>query len=282
MGRQQHSTAINRYAYGATFYRYIQEGSTRSAQVIVPLVLDRLKMESVLDVGCGAGAWLTEYRKQGVPVCLGVDGEYVKSSTLLVPPETFIARDIRQLFHLGRSFDLVQCLEVGEHLEPSASRALVANLVNHSDRVLFSAAIPGQGGENHINEQPYEFWRALFAEHGYAPYDFLRPLIRDAAAVESWYRHNVILYVANRSRNHLLPVVAKSQVSLKEPIPDVSSLPYKLRTRILAVLPILWVSRLAVLKHRCILLLRSITGHQYRRGSLPRAWSCGRDSDELS
>lgn len=262
MPRVQHP-AVNSYAYDETFYRYIQRGATSSAQVIVPIVVDRLKIDSVLDVGCGAGAWLAEYHKQDIPVCIGVDGDYVSSSTLLIPPSTFVARDVSQPFELGQRFDLVQCLEVGEHIPSVASRALVANLVKHSDCVLFSAAIPGQGGENRINEQTYEFWRAIFAEHGYAPYDFLRPLLRGVTAVESWYRHNVMLYVATGSPTRLLPVVAQARVPENEFIADVSSGSYKMRTRILAVLPVTWLSHLAVLKHRCILLSRLITRRRY-------------------
>lgn len=259
LAEEQPIAATGNYSYDETFYRYIQRGALRSAQVVVPFVVDRLKINSVLDVGCGAGAWLVEYRKQGIPACLGVDGDYVKASSLLIPATDFIARDISKAFDLGQCFDLVQCLEVGEHIEMVASKVLVANLVRHSDRILFSAAVPGQGGENHINEQPYEFWRGLFAEHGYAPYDFLRPLLRGVTTVESWYRHNTMLYVANRSRTHLLTAVMQTHIPDKEPIADVSSFSYKLRKRVLSVLPVMWLSRLAVLKHRFTLLLRAMT-----------------------
>jgi SAM-dependent methyltransferase len=262
LGRDQNSAEVGDYVYDETFYRYIEQGATRSAQVIVPLVIEQLKVDSLLDVGCGAGAWLAEYRRQGVPICVGVDGDYVKPSSLLVSGSTFVARDVAKPFDLGQRFDVVQCLEVGEHLEPLASRTLVRNLVQHGDMVVFSAAIPGQGGENHINEQPYEFWRTLFAEHGYFPYDFLRPLLINRKAVEIWYRNNMMLYVADSSRTRLLPVVAQTRVPNTEAIRDVASASYKLRTRILAVLAVKWLSRLAVLKHRCILLVRVVTGRR--------------------
>jgi SAM-dependent methyltransferase len=259
------SLAVSRnYAYDETFYRYIERGAIRSAQVIIPLVLDRLKTESVLDVGCGVGAWVAEYHNQGIIACLGVDGDYVKESSLLVSPASFVARDVGQPFDLRRRFDLAQCLEVGEHLEPLASKTLVANLVRHSDRVLFSAAVPGQGGENHINEQPYEFWRALFAEHEYIPYDFLRPLLRGTTAVEIWYRHNIMLYVAKRSQAQLLPAVARTHVPVKEPIADVSSLAYRMRKSILSVLPASMLTRLAIVKHRLLLLTRVPIGRRLR------------------
>ncbi len=252
------------YAYNETFYRYIQDGSIRSAQVVVPLVIDRLKISSVLDVGCGAGAWLREYHRRGISDGLGVDGDYVHRSSLLVPPEFFLPHDISHPFDIKRRFDLVQCLEVGEHIDPAASNILVSNLVRHSNCVLFSAAVPGQGGENHINERPYAFWRALFAEHGYAPYDFLRPLLRGRTQVECWYRHNIVLYVAEDFHRHLPTDVVQTRIPDEEPIPDVASPLYRLRTRLLAPLPVSWISQLAILKHRLILLSGMMTGQRNR------------------
>jgi SAM-dependent methyltransferase len=248
------SNESRKYVYDDAFFRYIQEGSTRSAQKVVPLVAQALGVKSVLDVGCGAGAWLREYRNQAVTDCLGVDGDYVQKEQLLIPAENFTAHDITQPFDLGRRFDLAQCLEVGEHIPQSASETLVENLVRHSQAILFSAAIPGQGGENHINEQTYEFWRALFHRHEYKPFDFVRPAIKASTAIEIWYRHNIILYVAPERVQGLPSAVAGTHVPDGEPIASVSSFLYRLRTRILALLSVRWVSRLAVWKHSCVLL----------------------------
>ena len=257
MDNHHDSPETSSYVYDETFFRYIQDGSTRSAEVIVPLVIDHLPASSVLDVGCGRGAWLAEYRRAGIPKYVGVDGDYVTESSLLVPPSTFVPRDIVHDFDLGERFDLVQCLEVGEHIPTNASRALVQNLVRHGNVVLFSAAVPGQGGENHINEQPYEFWRMLFAEHQYAPYDFLRPMLRGNSTVEPWYRNNIILYVADKAQTSLSPSIAATKIADDKPIRDVSSVTYRLRKRILANLSAESLSRLAVLKHKWLLFTRS-------------------------
>lgn len=250
------SSASGTYLYDDAFFRYIQEGSTRSAQRVVPLVTQTLGVKSVLDVGCGAGAWLREYSNQGIADYLGVDGEYVQKEALLIPEENFRAQDITEPFDLGRSFDLAQCLEVGEHIPTQASETLVENLVRHSRMVLFSAAIPGQGGENHINEQPYEFWRALFRKQGYKPIDFVRPAIKSCSEVEAWYRHNVMLYAASELVESLPSAVSEVQVADDKPIANVGGPAYRLRTRILAPLPVAVVSKLAVWKHACVLLYR--------------------------
>jgi SAM-dependent methyltransferase len=246
-----------RHIYDDAFYQYIQEGSIRSARRVVPQVTHLLNIQSILDVGCGRGAWLTEYQQQGVKDLCGVDGDYVQKETLLIPAENFHPKDIGQPFDLQRRFDLVQCLEVAEHLPSSRSETLIDNLVRHSGRILFSAAVPGQGGENHINEQSYEFWRAIFDKHGYKPFDCVRPLIRNFTDIEFWYRHNVVLYVAQELIPTLDPAIAKTRIAEDEPVPDIAGLLFKLRSRILAVLSPSLVSKLALLKHRCVLAYRA-------------------------
>ena len=246
------------YSYSDDFYRYIESGSIRSASVVVPFVLRELSPASVLDVGCGAGAWLSEYRRLGQVDYLGIDGAYVQLSSLLIPPDHFQAMDITEAFNLGRRFDFVQCLEVGEHLPKASSLTLVQNLTRHGNRILFSAATPGQGGENHINEQTHEFWRFLFAGQGYKPFDLFRPTIKGMNAVESWYRRNMILYVANTTISALPPAVLRSAIPDGQAIPEIASLAYRIRERALSCLPIWMVSKIALIKHNFVIAWRRL------------------------
>src|SRR6266704_548856 len=157
------------YIYDDEFYEYIRRGASKTAAILVPFVAKELVVRSVLDVGCGAGAWIAEYLNAGFNPALGVDGEYVSHESLLIPHVNFQGRNIAQPFDLPQRFDLVQCLEVGEHIPNTCSEVLVENLVKHGSVILFSAAPPGKGGEHHVNEQPYEYWRELFARKGYRP-----------------------------------------------------------------------------------------------------------------
>jgi SAM-dependent methyltransferase len=248
------------YRYGEDFYRYIEAGSIRSASVVVPLVLRELSPVSVLDVGCGAGAWLSEYRNCGITDYFGVDGAYVQQSSLLISAGHFQSQDVAQAFDLGRRFDLVQCLEVGEHLPAVSSDTLIGNLVRHGDKVLFSAATPGQGGENHINEQTHEFWRLLFAKHGYKPFDMVRPVIRGVAAVASWYRRNIVLYVAEAAVPALPPAVKRSGITDDRRIPGMTSFAYRVQARALSFLPDWCVSKMALAKHNIVFACRSLRG----------------------
>jgi SAM-dependent methyltransferase len=236
--------------YGDVFFASIGEGSAHSANVLVPLILKSLPVESVLDLGTGSGTWLRPFLAAGKNDVLGIDGSYVSTASLVIDPGLFLARDITQPIDLGRRFDLAICLEVGEHVPPETSDVLVDNLTRHSSMVLFSAAVPGQGGVDHINEQPLEFWRGLFGQRKFVAHDPFRPLLRGRTDVEPWYRYNTLLYVREDRLGDLPESIAASKLPATTPVPDVSSPLFRLRKAILSALPRWAVSFMANTKHQ--------------------------------
>lgn len=180
--------------YTRTFHERLRSGATRSAEVVVPLVLQLLHVQSVVDVGCGDGSWLATFQKLGVSDILGIDGDYLERDLLQIPLERFRPIDLTKHFHLERAFDLAMSLEVAEHLPPECASAFVESLIGAAPAVLFSAAIPHQGGDNHINEQWPDKWAALFRERGYLPIDAIRKRIWQNDAVEWWYAQNTLLF----------------------------------------------------------------------------------------
>jgi SAM-dependent methyltransferase len=236
--------------YDKQFFDYIAEGAQSSARVVVPLVTKWLTVNSVLDVGCGQGAWLSVWRENGVDQIFGIDGEYVDRGSLLIPPETFQAVNLAQAFELGRRFDLVTCLEVAEHLASAHADRLVRDLCTHADHVLFSAAAPGQGGANHVNERPYRYWKVLFARNGFNMLDCVRLEIRDDARVKPWYRYNTFLYVREEYVD-ALPARVKIKTLGPDVEPsDISPFWYKLRKSVVRQLPLSMVNRVAALNER--------------------------------
>ena len=181
--------------YGDAFYAAQSGGSVRSAQAVVPYVVGLLKPRSVVDMGCGVGTWLRVFRDQGVETILGIDGDYVNRQSLHIPPDRFLPRDLTRPVGVAERFDLAVSLEVAEHLPPEAAEPFVDQLVALSDAVLFSAAIPGQGGVNHINERWQSYWRGLFEARGYRPVDCVRHRFWLDDSIGSYYRQNIILYV---------------------------------------------------------------------------------------
>jgi SAM-dependent methyltransferase len=189
--------------YDAEFYAGKNEGSYRSAKAVLPLVFAIVAPRDVVDLGCGSGTWLRAAHELGVLDYLGYDGPHV--TQLYVPKDRFAAVDLCQPLQADRRFDLAISCEVAEHLPATSAATLIGTLTSLSDVVLFSAAIPGQGGVHHVNEQWPPYWQALFRARNYSAYDFIRPRIWNDDRVEVWYRQNTVLYVADSaaSRYHL-------------------------------------------------------------------------------
>lgn len=181
--------------YPAGFYAGQRNGSLRSARAILPIVFDTVHPATVVDVGCGVGTWLGPARALGARRTVGIEGEWVQQPALSTGIELHHAR-LEEPIPLDERFDLALCLEVAEHLSPMRARGLVADLTRLGRHVLFSAAIPGQGGHLHVNEQWQGYWAELFAEQGYGALDIVRPRVRWKRGVEFWYRQNAILYSA--------------------------------------------------------------------------------------
>jgi SAM-dependent methyltransferase len=170
------------------------ERTRSSAQAIVPLVMQRVAPRSVVDFGCGVGVWLETFASHGVDDYMGVDGPWVPRDVLLVSKERFVVGRLDKPLDLGRDFDLAVALEVAEHLPERRAGVFVRNVVEHAPCVLFSAAIPRQGGTDHVNEQWPDYWVERFAAHGYVVVDGIRPLVWSNTAVLPFYRQNAVLF----------------------------------------------------------------------------------------
>lgn len=184
-------------AYTNEFFALQRDRARRSAEVVVPLVLELTEPQSVVDVGCGTALWLVVFAEHGLSDLYGIDGDYVDDSTLEIPRERFLAHDLSRPLELDRRFDLVVALEVAEHLPADRAGTFVESLTRLGSVVLFSAAIPGQGGTNHVNEQWPAYWAELFAAHGFVHVDCLRRRLWHDEAVAPWYAQNALLYVAS-------------------------------------------------------------------------------------
>jgi SAM-dependent methyltransferase len=195
---QQVAKTENMTPYESSFYQTQSKGSSSSAGKVVPYLMSLLKPRSVVDVGCGTGTWLAEFTQQGVTTVLGIDGAYVDKSLLRISANTFLDRDLEVPLELEQTFDLAISMEVAEHLSPGRASSFVRDLTRLAPLVVFSAAIPFQGGTNHLNEQWTTYWNAFFAAQGFRAIDCLRARFWNDTSVEFWYRQNIMLYVSNR------------------------------------------------------------------------------------
>jgi SAM-dependent methyltransferase len=181
--------------YSRSFYENISGDSFRSAQLVVPVLMELLNPKSVVDVGSGTGAWLKVFEQYGAEYILGLDGDYVNQDQLIISPTQFQPQDLREIFTINRKFDLVVSLEVAEHLPKDNAVDFVKSLTNLGSVIFFSAAIPFQPGTDHINCQWPDYWADLFFEHGYIPLDCLRQRFWHHNSIAWWYAQNMMLFI---------------------------------------------------------------------------------------
>lgn len=194
-----------------TNYKHTEQiYNLKAPRQIVPIIMKSIHPNNVLDVGCGVGTWLKVFEENGIIDYIGID--VVTPEKLHIPQAKFLTKDISKPFDLKRKFDLVVSLEVAEHLPEASADAFVKSLIIHSDTILFSAAIPGQGGQHHVNEQWPEYWEEKFSKHGFFFQDCIRPLIWKNENIDWWYKQNIFLLTKEKPSEDL-----KRMISLVHP-----------------------------------------------------------------
>lgn len=189
------------------FYENRDKITRHAARRILSIVSPFIEPKSVIDVGCGVGTWLSVSQEIGATRVLGFDGSYVDRDLLQISADDFISYDLNSQLPITEQFDLAISLEVAEHLHEDRAESFIAELTSASPYVLFSAAIPWQGGVGHMNEQWQSYWSALFSNFGYAEVDCIRPQIWGDVDIPTWYKQNTILYVS-KSHFHTVKALA--------------------------------------------------------------------------
>ncbi|MDD7027485.1 MAG: hypothetical protein PUI46_10415 [Lachnospiraceae bacterium] len=209
---------IDNRIYNDKFHEKRNELTRYAAETVVEFLMSIVPINSVCDVGGGVGVWVDEVKKQSsgrYKKGIVLDGAYVPAGQRLVEKSEFIECDLTDRINLNEKFDLAISLEVAEHLPEVRANTFIEDIVSLSDIILFSAAIPGQGGKGHINEQPISYWVDLFKKNGYEAFDIIRPRIQAIKKIPSWYRNNTIIYCNKNSE--LINVLKNVQV---EPMYD--------------------------------------------------------------
>ena len=207
---------MNKSQFDAQYYDAQVEGSIRSARAVLGVLFDMYQPARVTDVGCGRGGWLAVAGELGATALEGFDGPWTDEAKLVSHEIVFQTVDIGRGDRVCSSADLCISMEVAEHLPPSNAAGFIGTLCDVADVVLFSAAIPGQGGTGHINEQRQSYWAEKFAAHDYIQYDVLRPELWSKRDVEVWYRQNSFLFV-KRGSTAIAPSVLEARL---RPISD--------------------------------------------------------------
>jgi SAM-dependent methyltransferase len=194
--RQLEKTGRHDEIYDTSYYaKHIEPAMACSAEAMADAIIAAFSPSTVIDVGCGSGNLLLALKIRGVR---GVGYEYSAAALALCRQR---ALDVRRLdierdpMPSGRA-DVVISTEVAEHLPESCADRFVDLLTGLADNVVLTAALPGQGGTDHVNEQPNEYWIAKFAGRGLFLDEMITSLWR-----RTWPERGVI---ANLSTNVLV------------------------------------------------------------------------------
>ena len=146
---------------------------------------------SVLDIGCGVGAYLTLFKRLGAEVIFGVDE--IPANVPMLEEGEYAVQDLGRPLQLDRAFDFVICVDVAERLEARSAELLLDTIARHANQtIVYSAAEPGQPGDGHINCRPMSYWLAQWARRGWFP-DLADSLAMRCLATLCGFRRNFIV-----------------------------------------------------------------------------------------
>jgi SAM-dependent methyltransferase len=186
--------------YNSLFYSHQESNQDTSPDIFKKFLSEKYDFSpsSVVDLGCGRGAFLKTFLDSGAKV-YGIDGPWVPWKQLLIPAECFLSTDITKGFPKVRKVDLAICLEMAEHVPEKFSELIVDFLTDSADVIYFSAAIPSQGGAGHVNEQWQSYWADLFFKKGYLPNVQIREFVWAMKDYSPYYAQNGVIYAKDGS-----------------------------------------------------------------------------------
>ena len=180
--------------YDHNFYINRHEKTQTAANDVLSILFRAMAIRSVIDIGCGVGTWLNAAQQLGAQTIVGIEGHWLEKDFAVVDKRFIQTQDLENRIQIESKFDLAITLEVAEHLSERRADSFIDDLCALSDLVLFSAAIPNQGGKNHVNEQWQSYWAQRFEQRGYHVYDIVRWKIWSRSDIAAWYRQNAIVY----------------------------------------------------------------------------------------
>jgi len=192
------TTAKHDDLYDDEYYRLVVEGPMlQSALIIANSIKREFSPMTLIDVGCGTGVLLMELKKQDVQV-MGL--EYSTSALKYCQARglNVVKFDLESDETVTTGMvDVCVSTEVAEHLPSTSAEKYVDLLTQISSTVVMTAAPPGQGGTDHVNEQPNEYWVEKFHHRKFYFDHALTLKFRQEWKKEnvvSWYYENVMVF----------------------------------------------------------------------------------------
>ncbi|MBX7065764.1 MAG: class I SAM-dependent methyltransferase [Parachlamydiales bacterium] len=148
------------------------------------------KADSVVDLGCGLGDYVKALLASGIP-CDGYDGD---PDTYFLSNGVAQVCDLTQDLDLGRSYDWVLSLEVGEHIPAEYERVFIENLIKHARKgIVLSWAVKGQDGWGHVNTQDNEYIKNVLFLYGFVNDSDAENALRSHSSL-TWFKNTIMVF----------------------------------------------------------------------------------------
>ena len=152
------------------------------------------KPKKMADLGCGDG-WYCYYLKveKDWPMVHGYEGNIYELKRKHFYDDITII-DLSKIKYVDMFYDLVICLEVGEHIPKKHEQKFLDNVARFATKdLILSWAIPGQGGRGHFNEQPNDYIIKEMSKRGFAFDKGKAELLRKDTTYE-WFRNSIMVF----------------------------------------------------------------------------------------
>jgi len=164
---------------------------TKLAQAL----MDMYRPNRMADLGCGDGWYCSYFKEGGWPIVHGYEGHPPKEALY----DDIMVMDLSKVRHVGITYDLVICLEVGEHIPKKHEQKFLDNIARFARWYLvLSWAVPGQGGRGHFNERPNSY---IIDEMGKRDFYLNKEgtkTLRGSSEL-SWFRSSIMVFDAFKS-----------------------------------------------------------------------------------
>jgi SAM-dependent methyltransferase len=188
--------ATHQEIYDKRYNDFLDAAGRDSAPAMAATIERMFNPKSVIDVGCGAGTLLAQLKQDGLEV-KGLeysDAGIVRCREKGVAVEKF---DLESEGTIQGIWDLTVSFEVAEHLPESLAENYTRVISQFSPVVMMSAATVGQGGLDHVNEQPHEYWIEKMQRRGFEYDRQSSHQVREEWAgkgVAYWYVNNTMIF----------------------------------------------------------------------------------------
>jgi len=189
-------SASHQEIYDKRYNDFLEAAASKSTGPMAATIKRIFKPNSVIDVGCGTGALLAQLKQNGFKL-RGLeysDAGIASCRERGLHVEKF---DLESEEAIEGSWDLTVSFEVAEHLPESMADNYVRVITQFSPVVIMSAATVGQGGKDHVNEQPHEYWIAKMRRRSFDYDEETSHQVRAEWAengVAPWYVNNAMIF----------------------------------------------------------------------------------------